>query len=278
MEDGEEAARRGEGRQDAPEPPGREGTGSSDPPGGAGGPGEPGADAGGGADEDEGLSTAAKVGLGCGGCLLVVVAVVGIVVALGGGWLSRQVEDLAGTAERQAEATETLDRLRRDHAFRPPEDGAVDRDRARRFFGVTDAAWREMRDWAAELEELGRELEDREARLTDVGALMEGYDKLAESRVVLARALEEHDMPLAEYLWTGNALRRAHGAVEEGAVGEEVPAATRSVIREHEREMEELVGDADQPGKQMVLFFAAAWGSAEEGLQGMPGLDTLLAR
>lgn len=254
MEDGEEAARRGEGRQDAP---------------------EPGADAGGETGEEEGLSTAAKVGLGCGGCLLVVV-VVGVVVALGGGWLSRQVEDLAGTAERQAEATETLDRLRRDHAFRPPEDGAVDRDQARRFFGVTDAAWSEMRDWAAELEELGRELEDREARLTDVGALMEGYGKLAESRVVLARALEEHDMPLAEYLWTGGALRRAHDAMEEGPAGEEVPGATRSVIREHEDEIAELVGDADEPGKRLVLFFAAAWGSAEGSLQGMPGLDTLL--
>ncbi len=266
---------------DGPASPGEEELASalSGPPAGAGGSGDGGGagtgTAAGPPEDDEGLSTAAKVGLGCGGCLLVLAVAAAAVVALGGGWIVERAGELAGTAERQVEATETLDRLRSEHDFRPPADGAVEPERARRFFAVTDAAWREMRDWSDQLRDLERELEDRDVRLSDMGTVMEGYSRLAESRVVLARALEEQDMPLAEYLWTGLTLRRAHRAVEEGAAADTLPASTREAVREHRAELEELTGD-EEPGRQLVLLFAMTWGSAEEGLRGVPGLDTLL--
>lgn len=276
MEDGEEAARRGEGRDDAPEPPGREGTGPSDPPGGAGGSGESGA--GRGAGEDEGLSTAAKVGLGCGGCLVVVLAAVGIGLALGGGWITQRAGDLVGGFEEQAEATETLSRLREEHPFEVPDDGAVSPERARRFFRATDAAWRDMRDWAAELEELERELEGRDPNLSDYGAVLEGYGKMAESRVVLARALEEQEMPLGEYLWTGSVLHRAYRALEDGAGSGAgaVPEETRRAVAEHREELAELTGDDAGAGKRLVLAFAAMWGSTEGTVRRAMEADTLL--
>lgn len=247
-----------------------------------GGPEEPNdpdrGEAGAGGPEEEGLSTAARVGLGCGGCLVVVLAAAGIGLALGGGWIAQRAEDYVGGFEEQAEATETLTRLREEHPFEVPEDGAVSAKRARRFFRATDAAWREMRDWAAELEELGREMEDRDPGLPDYGAVLEGYGKLAESRVVLAHALEEQEMPLAEYLWTGAALRRAHRALEDGPGpgGEPVPEETRRAVAEHREELAELAGDGDETGKQLILAFAAMWASTEGTVRRALEADTIL--
>lgn len=225
------------------------------------------------------MSTGLKVALGCGGCLLVILVGVGIAVGVGGLWISEQAGDVVESVERQAEAqqeaSETLERLEREHRFEPPADGTVSPERAQRFFRVTDAAWGEMEEWAGEMEELQERLDDRDAGLGDVGAAIRGYGRLAESRAVIARALEDEEMSLYEYLWTGLTLSRAHDAMEAGSA-EGVPDGTREVVRENREAVTELTGDRDDEiGREAVFYLAWMWGSADASSIRALGLDTL---
>lgn len=254
--------------------------GPAEPPAGpeapAGGPG------GGGPGGDGGMSTGLKVALGCGGCLLVLLVGVGLAVGVGGLWISEKAGDFTEGVERQAElqteATETLERLEREHPFEPPADGTVSPERAERFFAVTDAAWEEMEDWAGELDALQDRLGDEDPGLGDVGAVFRGYGRLAESRAVIARALEDEEMSLYEYLWTGLTLSRAHDAMEAGSAGD-VPAGTREVVRQNEAAVADFTGDRDDDGigREAVFYLAWMWGSADASTIRALGLDTLQA-
>lgn len=215
------------------------------------------------------MSTGAKVGLGCGGCLVVILAAVGITVALGGGWIAQRagevVDGLQQQTEAQAEATELLERLEREHPFEPPAEPTLEPEQARRFFRVTDSAWEELGSWAGELEELERRIEERDPGLTDVGAVAEGFGKLAESRLVLARALEEEEVSLDEYVWTGSALIAVHEAMERDE-DPGVPEGTREVIRERRSVVEEMAGDRDDEiGRELVFQLAGMWSSVQAG-------------
>lgn len=229
--------------------------------------------------ETEGWSTGTKVAVGCGGCLLVVVVGGAIAVGVGGLWISDRAEDFTEGVERQAElqteATETLERLEREHPFEPPAGGAVSPERADRFLAVTDAAWEEMSGWAGELDGLQERLDDDDPGLGDLGAVFRGYGRLAESRAVIARALEDEGMSLYEYLWTGLALSRAHDAMEAGSA-KEVPAGTREVVRRNQEAVAEITGDRDdEVGREAVFYLAWVWGSADASAIRAMGLDTL---
>lgn len=236
----------------------------------------------GGAEKDGGgLSTGAKLALGCGGLAVVTMVGAVLVLGVGGMWLKDKadsfVEGVETQAQAQREATEVLQRLERESGFRPPDHGRVDPERAERFFRVTDTAWEEMRGWSEDLAELGERLEGGEAGPSDWGAVLEGYGRLAESRLVLARALDRHDMSLSEYLWTNRALTRAHRRVERSSEAEEVPAETRALVQEHREELEELAdGEGDAPGKEVVLYLAWMWGTADGTALKAAGIDTLL--
>ncbi len=228
------------------------------------------------------MSTGLKVALGCGGCLFVLLVGVGLAVGVGGLWISEKAGDFTESVERQAElqneATETLERLEREHPFEPPADGAVSPERAERFFAVTDGAWEEMEDWAGELDALRDRLDDEDPSLGDVGAVFRSYGRLAESRAVIAGALEDEEMSLYEYLWTGLTLNRAHDAMEAGST-EDVPSETLEAVREHEAAVADLTGDRDddEVGREAVFYLAWMWGSADASAIRALGLDTLQA-
>lgn len=246
---------------------------SEAPPPGQTPPGEPPV---GQAPPKKGMSTGAKVAIGCGGLVLVALIVVVIAAVVGGMFLKDKAQDFAGGVEAQERATETIRELEEEHDFSAPADGVVGEDRAERFFDVTDQAWEEMRGFVEEWRERGQRIDERggDARPGDVIAGIGAIGELGRSRVVLAEALEDHDMPASEYVWTGLHLMRAYEALD--ASGETaVPAENRAIAAEHRDELAEISESSEEggTGKGFVLWMAWTW-SGDAGIRAL-GWDTL---
>lgn len=208
----------------------------------------------------KGMSTGVKVAIGCG--VMAVVVVVGIVIAsiAGGMFLRRKAEEWTGGFEGQAEIGEVIDRLEAGHPFSPPADGVVDLARAERFFAVTDLAWRKIEPEWDELEQRGREIGNRggEAGVRDVVAGVRG---LTHARTAIAEALDQHEMPVSEYVWVGFALTRAYRALESSDQGRQgidrdVPQANLDLAARYRDQLVEVSGGGSTPGKSAVLGLA----------------------
>ena len=223
----------------------------------------------------EGMSTGAKVAIGCG--ILALLAIVGVVVAIvaGGMFASRKVNEFTGGLEAQQEASETVRELEREHPFTPPADGIVGSDRAEAFFAVTDDAWEDMREWADDMRERGEDIDSRGGQ-AGLGDAMAGLQGLGRSRVALSQALEGNDMAVSEYIWTGMALAHAYAALDQPAETSGVPAENLTLAGEHRERLAEM-GDEGEGAEGRGMVLAIAWTLAtSEGITGaIPGLDTL---
>lgn len=248
------------GPPDPPPPPGSPSSVPSGPPSGG-----------------RGLSTGAKLLIGCLGLGAVGFVLVAVAVGVGGFALKRGVESALGGLEDHGEATEALERVEREHPFDPPDDGRVTEEQVRRFMAVTDDAWREMRAWADDLDEL-REREVSEAERPRLGDLAQGVRAVAglgRSRVALAAALEDHDTSLGEYAWVGLSLSRAEDALERGGGGGGVPPENVRLVEEHRAELPRFADADGRAGPRLVLVVATLWGMGELGTWRALGLDTL---
>lgn len=212
------------------------------------------------APPQKGMSTGVKVAIGCG--VLVVVVVVGIAIAsiAGGMFLRRKAQEWSGDIEGQAETSAVIDRLEAEHPFSPPADGAVDPARAARFLAVTDLAWRKIEPEWDDLEERGREIGDRGGEAS-VGDVIAGVRGLTHARTTIAEALDEHEMPVSEYVWVGFALTRAYRALEESdrspqGIDRNVPQANLDLAARYRDELLEISGGGPTPGKSSVLGLA----------------------
>lgn len=212
----------------------------------------------------KGMSTGAKVAIGCG--ILAVVVVLGIVVAsiAGGMFLRRKAQEWSGDIEGQAEIGAVIDRLEAESPFSPPADGVVDAARAERFFAVTDFAWEQIEPEWDHLEERGREIGDRGGEAS-VGDVIAGVRGLTHARTAIAEALDEHDMPVSEYVWVGFALTRAYRALEgsdqgQQGAGRSVPQANLDLAARYRDELVEISGGGPTPGKSSVLGLAVTLG------------------
>jgi hypothetical protein len=223
----------------------------------------------------QGMSTGVKIAIGCGAALVLLVVVLIVAGVAGGLFIKNKAEDFAGGMEAQEEASETIRNLEEEHPFTAPSDGVVGDDRAATFFEVTDDAWERMEDDMQDLAERGEEIEESgdEAGFGDVMAGMRG---LGQSRVVLAQALDDNEMPVSEYLWTGLVLMRAYENLDRPAEETGVPVANLDVAADHRAELAELSdgGDDGAPDKSTVFGMAWTWGMSEEAVQTM-GWDTL---
>jgi hypothetical protein len=206
------------------------------------------------------MSTGVKVAIGCG--VLVVVVVVGIVIAsiAGGMFLRRKAQEWSGDIEGQAETGAVIDRLEAEHPFSPPTDGVVDPARAERFFAVTDLAWGQIEPEWDDLEERGREIGDRGGEAS-VGDVIAGVRGLTHARTAIAEALDEHEMPVSEYVWVGFALTRAYRVFEDSDQGQQgidpnVPQANLELAARYRDELLEISGGGPTPGKSAVLGLA----------------------
>lgn len=222
----------------------------------------------------QGMSTGAKVAIGCG--ILAVLAIVGVIVAIvaGGMFASRKLDELGGGLEAQQQAAETIHELERDHPFTPPQDGVVREDRAETFFDVTDAAWEGMQEWVADMEDRTADIEARggEAGVRDA---MAGLQGLGRSRVALTEALADHDMPVSEYLWVGTTLAHAYSRLDQPAASSGVPAENLEIAAEHRDRLADLAEDDDASGRAVVLGIAWTLATSEGVTSSIPGLDTL---
>jgi hypothetical protein len=206
------------------------------------------------------MSTGVKVAIGCG--VLAVVVVVGIVLAsiAGGMFLRRKAQEWSGDIEGQAEAGAIIDRLEAEHPFSSPADGVVNPARAERFFAVTDLAWKQIEPKWDELEERGREIGDRGGEAS-VGDVIAGVRGLTQARSAIAKALDEHEMPVSEYVWVGFALTRAYRALDglgqgQRGIDREVPQANLDLAARYRDELLEISGGGPTPGKSSVLGLA----------------------
>ena len=220
-----------------------------------------------------GMSTGAKVAIGCG--ILTVIAIVVVIVAIvaGGMFVSKKANEFTGGMEAQQEASERIQELEREHPFTPPQDGIVTGDRADRFFAVTDDAWEGMQEWVEEMRERGEDIEDRGGE-AGLGDAMAGLQGLGRSRVALAEALADHDMPVSEYLWTGMALSHAYASIDQPAGSSGVPTENVELARENRERLAELA-EGSEDSKAVVLAIAWTLATSEGVTSSIPGLDTL---
>jgi hypothetical protein len=223
------------------------------------------------------MSTGAKVAIALGVVMVLgMMAMVGVVV-MGGLFLRDRASGFLAGMEEQEEATQILEELERDVPFYPPSDGVVTDDQARRFFAATDAAWQEIEPWVGELEELNERVSQREnASVSDVLASVQGMARFAESRTVLARALEQARMSSGEYIWTGLSLTRAYESLSGSGQATSIPAENLALAEQHRAELAAVSGDSGAD-RGAILGLAAMWGMADEDTWRAFGLDTLYA-
>jgi hypothetical protein len=221
------------------------------------------------------MSTGAKVAIGCG--IVAVVAIVGIIVAIvaGGMFASKKINEFSGGMEAQQEASEKIQELESEHPFAPPQDGIVGGDRADKFFAVTDDAWEGMQDWVEDMEKRGGDIDSRGGE-AGFGDAMAGLQGLGRSRVALAEALADHDMPVSEYLWTGMSLTHAYESLDQPAETSAVPPENLEIAAENRERLAEVTGvGGESNSKAVVLAIAWTLATSEGVTNSIPGLDTL---
>jgi len=236
-----------------------------------------GTDAGGGASKERGMSTGTKLFFGCLG--LALVGVLGLAVAVGGVALRGGFESVIGSVEEHREASETLQRIEREHPFDSPADGVVREAQLERYLAVSRDAWREMEPWVKNLQELeaaARSDRGTMDRLKEMATGAKAMGGLARSRLALASALDDHGVSLGEFAWTGLTLLRASEArARGGGASSGVPAANLELVAAHAGEIP--TPDADD-ATGTVLVLATLWGMNELPTWSGLGLDTLGGR
>lgn len=221
-----------------------------------------------------GMSTGTKVAIGCGVALLLVVIVLIVATVAGGLFLREKAEEFAGGLEAQAEATETIRELEREHPFVPPDDGVVGEERTERFLETLDDAWDRMREfegWVEEMAERSRRADERgRAGVGDLAAGMRGIEAWGRARVALVETLEDHEMPPSEFVWSGLALLRAYEALDEPAEETGIPSENLDVAADHRDELATIAQgrDGDEATKGLVLWAAMTWGMGGETWMG----------
>ena len=201
--------------------------------------------------EKRGLSTGAKIAIGCG-----VVALLALILMFACfGFAAKKARDFGASMEDQEEAGRTAEQLEREHAFTPPADGTLDEELVDRFFAVTDDTWDEIDEWAADIQERSQRLEESGDQ-AGFGDAMAGMQGMGRARVALVEALEENEMAPSAYVWTGFKLMQAHEAQQGGATAG-VPERNLELAREHADRIRELEEDDDEtPDRGVVLGLA----------------------
>ncbi|MFN2421615.1 MAG: hypothetical protein ABR527_09610 [Gemmatimonadota bacterium] len=222
------------------------------------------------------MSTGAKVAIGCGILAVLAIVILVIMTVAGGMFLKKKAGDVTGGLEAQQQASERVQALERDHPFTAPPDGVVGEDRAETFIAVTDDAWEAMRESMEEVVERGEEIEE-EGGAAGFGDAMAGLQALGQSRVALAEALDEHDMPVSEYVWSGLALMRAYEVLETPTAQVGVPPQNLELANRYRDELADIAEEDEdgRPDKSVVLGMAWTWGMSEGMLPETMGWDTL---
>jgi hypothetical protein len=238
--------------EDTPIPPP---TGAT--PGAPSGTPQAGAVGGGAASPPPGGSGSAgkKILIGC--AIFAVIATFLVVAAVGAGvfFFGQNVRDFTGGVRAQVEATELAGELETRHAFAPPASGEVTEEHAERFLQATEEAWQRVEPWFRDLEERGARLQEDES-VRNFASALSGVVGLGQARIDFIEALEEQEMSVSEYLWTGTTLMMAYDARNREQSG--VPEANRAIARRMESRLSALEEDDPMRGGRGALF-ALGW-------------------
>lgn len=216
------------------------------------------------------MPTGLKVAIGCIVVSFGAVALLAVILGVGGFWLKGKADDFVqgveNRAEAQQEAAAILDRLGDEHPFAPPGDGRIDPESADRFLRATELAWIEIEPVVRRMHEVAERNREGSAGLADVveGARASGL--LVDSRLHIARALDEAGLSLGEFTWTGAALRSAWRDANapnayrgSRAAGDPVMAANIELARHHGEALAAMGRTAEEPNPSVVLDLAQAW-------------------
>lgn len=217
------------------------------------------------------MPTGMKLAIGCIVVFFAAIALLTVVLGVGGFWLKGEADKLVGgledRVEAQAEATEILDRLATEYPFTPPSDGRIDPQSAERFFEATDLAWVELRPLMSDMAELS-DRDDEQTGLREAILTIRASSEFVGSRVHLARALDRAGLSLTEYMWTGSALRNSWRDAGElaGALppGNSVANANIELARRYGDRLSETDPAGEMANPSKVLDLAITW---SRGLQ-----------
>lgn len=218
------------------------------------------------------MPTGLKVAIGCIVVFFGFAAIAAVLLGVGGWWVKGQADDLIegvqNRAEAQQQASDILERLDREHPFTTPADGRIDPASAERFFHATELAWTQIEPTVRRLDEVADRNREGRARLGDA---LEGFRStgvLIDSRLHIARALDEAGMSLEEFVWTGGALRNAYrdaNAPEayrgSREAGDPVTLANIALAERHSERLESMDPSADEPNAWTVYNLATVWSS-----------------
>lgn len=201
------------------------------------------------------MPTGLKLAIGCLVAFFALAAIAAVALGVGGLWLKDRagdfVEGVESRAEAQQEASAILERLERDRPFSPPADGRIDPGSAERFFEATALAWTHIEPVVRDLDEIAERSRGERPRIGDMVDGMRNVGLLTDSRLHIARALEQTGLSLDEYVWTGLALRQAK---RDGTA----PAA-------YADRLAAMDPSAEEPNPSVVLDLATVWA------RGLPG-------
>lgn len=230
----------------------------------------------------KGLSTGAKVLIGCLGVMVLAGVVLAVAIGVGGMALRSQFQDFTGGMEEQQEASEAMERLAEEHPFTPPDDGVVTEDQLDLFVAVTDQVWEDIRPWAEDLQQLARRSRERgeggTSGLREMAGGLQAIGGFARARVQLAEALEEEGMSAGEYIWTGLNLHRAMEGLEGDRPAESVPDENLRLVERHRDRLPAFEDEDGEAGPGLVLAVATIWGMTDLSTWQAMGLDTLQTR
>lgn len=229
----------------------------------------------------KGLSTGAKVLIGCLGVTVLAVVVLVAAIGIGGLALRDRFQDFAGDMEEQQQASQAMERLADEHPFTPPEDGVVTEDQLDSFVAVTEEAWEDIRPWAEDLQQLARRTQGSEGAaqgLREMAGGLQAIGGFARARVQLAEALEEEEMSAGEYIWTGLNLHRAMEGLEGERSTESVPEENLRLVERHRDRLPSFEDEDGEAGPGLVLAVATIWGMTDLSTWQAMGLDTLQTR
>lgn len=203
----------------------------------------------------EGMSVLAKIAIGC-GALVLIILIAGAVLFM---YVQRVIERESGGEQAHREATETFERLQAEHPFTAPPDDLLSAGQIETFFAVTDEVWSEAGVWA---DEVNRALDtaagDGGGTLSALIAAFRAMPKLMRMRLLLAESLDRHRMSSQEYAWIGGTLLEAYRASEGESVSRIVPEANLELARTYSEQLAAFADPDRLIGKDWVLLMAGA--------------------
>lgn len=216
------------------------------------------------------MPTGLKFAIGCIVVFFGFAAIAAVLLGVGGMWLKGQAGDLVegveNRAEAQQQASDILERLVREHPFTAPADGRIDPASADRFFHATELAWTQIEPTARRLDEVADRSQEGRSRLGDALEGVRGASALIDSRLHIARALDEAGMSLEEFVWTGGALRNAYRDAKapeayrgSREAGDPVMLANIALAEKHAERLDSMDPSADEPNAWTVYNLATVW-------------------